>query len=415
MPKVAVKTKSVSVVKTRPASALKLSKKPSVKADIKVDKKVDKKVDIKVDEMTELQKEVKEKTPKKVLSMEELLRQNPITPPKKGKIIDAKIIELSKKGILFDIGWKSYAVLGNIEAQQLGTYLPYLKDGDIVPVKIVVEEAKDGFPVVSMQSFFEKGKWNILETKFKSEEEIEVMCGEYGKGGVFIDFMGIRGVIPKIQITEEYIRNPEKLIGQKIKVKVLEVDREKNRLVVSQKASVLGISYKEITGKFNEIKEGEIYKAKVIGFSDFGVFCEVNMIEGLIHISEISWEKVVDPKKYFKVGKTIDVVVVEKNPENLKLNLSIKRLAHDPWIGIEARYPMDKVIQGEIVRKEKYGYIVRLEPGVEGLIHVSKVTGAEGENLDIDKNVPVYIEKIDTKNRRISLILTRFDKPVAYR
>ncbi len=353
------------------------------------------------------------KTTKAPQSMDDLLSSKVVSPPRKGEIIDAKIIDLSKKGILFDIGWKSYAVLGNIEAQELGSYLPYLKVGDSVPVRVVVEEAKDGFPVVSMRSFFEKGKWDILEEKHNNEDEIEVIAGDYGKGGVFIEFMGIRGVIPKIQLTEDLLKEPEKLSGQKIKVKVLEVDREKNRLVVSQKASALNISYKDVRKKFDEIKVGEKYPAKVIGFSDFGAFCEVNKIEGLIHISEISWQKVTDPRKHLKVGDKVDVVVVEKNEDNLKLNLSIKRLEKDPWEDLDGRYPKDKEIKGTVIRKERYGYIVRLEPGIEGLIHVSKLEGVD--ELEIGKEITVYIEKIDTKHRRISLVLGLEEKPVMYR
>src|SRR3989344_269537 len=129
------------------------------------------------------EKPVKTALPKKALSMAELLKTQPLTPPRKGDIIQAKIVEMNKKGILFDIGWKSYAVLGNIEAHELGSYSPYLHSGDSVPVKVVVEEAKDGFPVVSMRSFFENGKWHILSEKHNNEEEIEVLCGEYGKGG----------------------------------------------------------------------------------------------------------------------------------------------------------------------------------------------------------------------------------------
>lgn len=362
---------------------------------------------------TSAAKETKKAPKTKALTMDDLLGSQALQPPRKGVIVDAKIVDLSKKGILFDIGWKSYAVLGNVESQQLGSYLPYLKVGDSVPIKVVVEEAKDGFPVVSMKSFFEQGKWDILEEKHENEEEIEVVAGDYGKGGVFIEFMGIRGVIPKIQLTEDFIKTPEKLSRQKIKVKVLEVDREKNRLVVSQKASALGISYKDVKKKFSAIKIGDKLKAKIIGFSDFGAFCEINEIEGLIHISEISWQKVTDPRKHLKVGDEVDVVVVEKNESNLKLNLSIKRLEKDPWEDVDKRFPKDKELKGEIVRKERYGYIVRLEPGIEGLIHVSKLEGVD--ELEIGKEMTVYIEKIDMKHRRISLVLALEEKPVLYR
>ncbi len=345
--------------------------------------------------------------------MEALLQKQKPQKIKKNQEVDAKIVSISKKGATFDVGGKAYAVLGEKEVKEITTYLPYLKVGDVVRAKIISEESKNGFPVVSLKKFFEKGKWEILKEKQEKEEEIEVVCGEYGKGGVFVDFMGIRGVIPKIQLTETYINAPEKLTGQKIKVKILEVDKDKNRLVVSQKAAVLKISQKELRSKFEKIIEGEVYKARVLGVSDFGVFCEVDGVEGLIHISEISWEKVVSAADYVKPGELIDVVVVEKNPTDLKLNLSLKRLKKDPWEKIEEKYPKDKEVEGEIVRKEKYGYFVRLEPGVEGLIHISKLTG--DENLEIGKKIKAFVERINVKNRRMSLVLPQKEKPVTYR
>lgn len=345
--------------------------------------------------------------------MEQLLSKHAVQPVRQGEERDTKIIKLSRKGVMFDLGAKAYAVLGDREVKQLATYLPYLKEGDTVKVRVIAEESREGYPVVSMQTFFDKGKWHILEEKKENEEEIEVICGEYGKGGVFIDFMGIRGVIPKIQLTQDFIDHPEKLVGQKIKVKVLEVDETKNRLVVSQKASALGISQKELRAKFDQIELQKTYKAKVLGASEFGIFCEVDGVEGLIHISEISWEKVSDASSYVRPGDEIDVMVVEKNQNDLKLNLSIKRLTEDPWSSIEEKYPKDKEVEGEIIRKEHYGYFVRLEPGIEGLIHVSKLSG--DENFEIGQKTKVFVERVNKKDRKMSLVLPTTGKPLMYR
>lgn len=345
--------------------------------------------------------------------MEALLAKNAIPYLRKGEEIEGRIIAISKKGMIFDIGAKAHAVLGDKELKEISTYLPYLKEGDKMHVRVISEESREGFPVVSMRKFFNKGKWEILEEKKEKEEEIEVICGEYGKGGVFIDFMGIRGVIPKIQLTDAYIEHPEKLRGQKIKVKVLEVDQTKNRLVVSQKASVFKISHKERKGKFDKIKISGKYKAKVLGVSEFGIFCEVEGIEGLIHISEISWEKVSDISGFTKPGEIIEVMVVEKNKEDLKLNLSIKRLSTDPWDLIEKKYPKDKEVEGEIVRREKYGYFVKLESGIEGLIHVSKLT--PGKEPKMGQKIRAFIERVDKKARKLSLVLPQKAKPVTYR
>jgi len=345
--------------------------------------------------------------------MEALLNKENISNIQQGSEMDAKILKLSRKNVLFDVGAKALAVLGEKELKEISTYLPYIKEGDTVHVRIIADESREGFPVVSLRKFFNKGKWSILEEKKKNEEDIEVICGEYGKGGVFVDFMGIRGVIPKIQLTQDYLEDPSKLEGQKIKVKVLEVDEAKNRLVVSQKAAFLQISQKELKKRFEKIKLDEVYDAKVLGVSEFGIFCEVDGVEGLVHISEISWEKVTNASVYVKPGDVIKAIVVEKNEDDLKLNLSIKRLENDPWSEIEKKYPKEKEHEGEIVRKERYGYFVRLEPGVEGLIHVSKLTGEE--NFEIGQKVKVFIERISDKDRRMSLVLPQTEKPVFYR
>ncbi len=345
--------------------------------------------------------------------MELLLAKKPLPSIKKGQIVKAKIVSLAKKRALFDIGGKTYAVLGSQELRDLSLFQPYLKEGQVVEARVIAEESREGYPVVSLRNFFDKGRWEILKEKKEKEEEIEVIAGEYGKGGVFVDFMGIRGVIPKIQLTQEYINNPEKLEGRRIKVKVLEVDKSKNRLVVSQKAAALKLSRKELKERFDKIKVGKKYKANVISVSEFGIFCEIDKVEGLVHISEISWEKVEDPSKYAKPGDIIDVIVTEKNEKDLKLNLSMKRLEKDPWEGIEKRYPKDKEVEGVVVRKERYGYFVKLEKGVEGLVHISKIP--PGTKLKIGEKIKVYIEKLDTKRRKLSLLLEQTKKPVTYR
>lgn len=345
--------------------------------------------------------------------MEELMKKSSSSSLKKGETMQAKIVSLNRKKVVFDVGAKSHAVLGDQEIKELVTYMPYLKEGSEVPVRIIADESRDGYPVVSLKSFFEKGKWDILKDKKEKEEDIEVVAGESGKGGVFVEFMGIRGVIPKIQLAAEYMSSSDKLQGQKVKVKVLESDPEKNRLVVSQKAATLNLSHKKQKIAFDAIQVGDTYKAKVLGVSEFGIFCEVKGIEGLIHISEISWEKVSSAADFVRVGETIEVYVTEKNERDMKLNLSLKRLTKDPWEDAEEKFAKDKEFTGVIIRKERYGYFVKLDTGVEGLIHVSKISPSD--NLELGKEVKVYIEKVDKKERRISLILTQSDKPVFYR
>lgn len=347
--------------------------------------------------------------------MTQLLDQSDKKQPSLQKNVEmnATIVAISKSSAWFDIGGKALAVLGQRETKEISTYLPYLQVGGSIQVRIISPESRDGHPVVSLSRFFDTGKWKILADKKAAEESIDVICGEYGKGGLFVDFMGVRGVIPKIQLLPEYMDSPEKLTGQKIKVRVLEVDEQKNRLVVSQKAVMSTMSSKDLANQFDAIEVGKTYEAHVLGTSEFGIFCEVMGVEGLIHISEISWEKVTDASAFVQPGQVIKVYVVEKNQGDMKLNLSLKRLTPDPWAQIEEKYPKDKLLEGEIVRQERYGYFVRLAPGVEGLVHVSKLRGSE--NLQVGQKIQVYVERINTGERRMSLVLPDVQKPLMYR
>jgi ribosomal protein S1 len=355
-----------------------------------------------------------EKATKEPTSMAQLLELTQNLPKiKRGDTVNGTIVSISKKEAMFDINWKTNAILISPETKELPTFLPYLKAGQTVPVRIVSMEARAGFPVVSLQGFFEKGKWEILEENYKKEELIEVTVQGSGKGGLFIEVMGIRGVIPKIQLTHEYIKNQRKLFGKKVEIKILEVDRAKNRLVVSQKAAALGITQEKIENTFSKIKEGETKEARVIGFSDFGIFCEVDGIEGLIHISEISWKKVSDPRTFAKEGEVLKVMVLQKNEKDYKLTLSLKRLQEDPWEKIEEKYPKDREVEGEVIRKEPYGFFVRLEPGIEGLIHNSKIT--PDLDIEVGGKIKTYIERVDSKRRKMSLVPATTGKPLLYR
>ena len=347
-------------------------------------------------------------------SMDELLKLA-ISLPKlrRGDIVQGTIVTISRKEAFFDIGWKTNAILIQPETKELTTFLPYLKPGLKIAVRVVNTEAKAGFPVVSLQSFFEKGKWDILKEKFDKEEAVEVSVIGSGKGGLFIEVMGIRGVIPKIQLTQNYIQNPQQLFNSKIKVKILEVDREKNRLVVSQKAAALGITQSKLTESFDKIKEGDVYDCKVIGFSNFGIFCEVEGVEGLIHISEISWKKVSEPREYAHESEVLKAMVLQKNVRDYKLTLSLKRLQNDPWKDIEEKYPQDKEIKGTVIRKEPYGYFISLEPGIEGLIHNSKITPET--KIEVGKEIIAYVERIDKQHRKMSLVPATTEKPLLYR
>jgi len=223
------------------------------------------------------------------------------------------------------------------------------------------------------------------------------------------------GFIPGSQIGSGYDNDPERMLRKKVKVRVLEVDKEKNRLVFSERLVSEPDRVEEEEKMIEEIKVGKEFKAAVVRVEPFGIFVKVSLdklnLEGLVHISEISWEKVDNLSGLFKVGDKIKTLLISK--EEGRLQFSVKRLLPDPWKGIDKRYPKDKEIEGEVVRLANFGALVRLEAGVEGLVHVSKFTPET--KMVVGDKMKVYIESLDVERRKISLGLVLTQKPLIYK
>ena len=332
---------------------------------------------------------------------------------KKGEMLEGTIISKSSKEVLIDINKKSFGIIANWELSQVKDYIDSLKIGDKIVAQVVNPENDAGYIVLSVRKTSSEQRWVILSDKQKSGEDIEVVGLEVAKGGILVEWQTLRGFIPGTQLDSSFSSNPSLLIGKKIKVKVLEVDKAVNRLVVSQKAATLGISPSVLKEKLDKIKPNDVLKGKIAGIAPFGIFVDFDGIEGIVHISEIAWEKVENPSTLFKIGDNVEVLVLDVNKEESKLNLSIKRLTPDPWKNILDRYPPDSIVAGKVVRVAPFGIFVNLETGIEGLIHISKVpAGFEPKG---GESVECIVEKIDSAKRKISLTVVPKEKPVVYR
>lgn len=353
-------------------------------------------------------------------TMEELLSQTgyQFTSYKRGDQVTGTIISLSTKEILIDVGAKSYAQVGRKDLENIKDLIHSLKVGEKVTGTVILPENEFGYMVISLRNLGYEKKWEFLSEKLKEESEIEVRGLEVAKGGLLIEYAGIKGFIPASQL-DPTITDPAKLKGKKIKVKILELNKKNTRFVVSQKA----ITQKDLIHKqkkaLDQFEIGKKYQAKVTGIADFGVFVTVPVekekveIEGLVHISEIAWEKVEDTHQYAKVGDKIMVMVIGIDKNAGRLNLSIKQLTPDPWKDIEKKYKVEQEIIGEITRISAFGAFVKLENGVEGLIHISKIP-PEVELKEKEKTQCI-IETIDPLKRKISLSLVHKGKPIGYR
>jgi len=352
-----------------------------------------------------------------ILTMEELLKQEGVEliGLKKGQEVRGKIAVIKGKSIYIDIGAKTDAVVAGKEFEFVKDYVADLKVGDEIEVQVKSPENDKGQILVSIRGAASGYGWNYFAEKAKSGGEVTVFGKELNRGGtVVIAPFGFYGFIPGSQIGSKYDSDPEKLVGKKVKVKVLEVDQTKNRLVFSERLVSEPGKVGEETNAIEKLEIGEVFEAEVVRVEPFGIFVKVSIekegvklnLEGLVHISEISWEKVENVAAMFRAKDKMSVKLINKSDG--RLQFSLKRMTDDPWGKIEEKYAKDKEVSGTVVRLANYGALVRLEPGVEGLVHISKL-GTSTELKEGDK-VEVYIESIDVAKRKISLGLVVSDK-----
>lgn len=351
-------------------------------------------------------------------SMEELLAQTKteIKGYKKGEMVKGRISAIKNKAIYIDIGGKTDGIVAERELSAVKSYVESLKIGDEVEVRVQAPENDRGQILLSLKGAASGFGWNLFEEKMKTDGEVEVLGRELNRGGVVVVApFGFLGFIPGSQIGFKYNHDPENMLRKKILVKVLEVDQDKNRLVFSERLVSEPEKVQEEEKKVQEIKVNQEFVANIVRVEPFGLFVKVEKdglnLEGLVHISEVSWEKVDDLQRLFRIGKEVKVVLISK--EDSRLQFSVKRLLPDPWEGIAKRFGIDKEVEGEVVRVANFGILVRLEPGIEGLIHVSKLT--PDSKLNVGDKVKVYVESLDVERRKISLGMVLSKKPLIYK
>ena len=362
------------------------------------------------------------KTPE---SMEDLLEMTgyELHGLKKGQEVNATITDKSKRSVFFDIGAKTEGILIEKEMEHVKDYIDFLKEGDTVKTVVVSPENEKGQILLSLRKAAMKWKWELFTRYLDTEEAIEVRGLDINRGGMIARVLNVHGFIPVSQFGRQWIGKLDQLYNKVFPVKIIEVDEEKNRLIFSEKA----VSESEVIEKQQQLledaKSGEVYKGEVSGVMPFGIFVRVfltdedkesgTFLDGLVHISEISWEKVTDVSKLYEVDQELDVQVIDVDKNSGKLNLSVKRLTANPWDDIASSLPVETKTKGSITRLAPYGAFVKLEQGIEGLIHISKIPS--DADLKVGDEVDVYIESIDTDHHRISLGLVLSAKPVGYK
>jgi len=372
------------------------------------------------DQASSLKRPTSKSTPQ---TMEELLAATGyvIKGFKKGEVLEGKITRVSPKEILINIGGKTDGVVIDRELESYRETLQTLKPGDKVTAQVIVAENDRGQAVLSLrQSIFEK-RWKELSDHQKSGEFVDVVLKDAVRGGMLVEYSGLRGYIPQSQFDGSLNKQLDKIVGRRMQVKVMEVDQPSNRLIFSQRAVVEGEALLKQKELLSTITVGDTVESTVTGIVPFGAFAKFTVekegvkheIEGLIHISEIAWEKVEDPGEYFKQGDTVKIKIIGIDANSGKVTLSLKQLLPDPWEHVLDMFEKDSQVKGKVSRVSPYGVFVTLSPGVDGLIHVSKI--APGEEPKVGDEVTVTIEDIQPDKRKIGLSMSLTEKPIGYR
>ena len=355
-------------------------------------------------------KKVSEKK-KFATSMEELLaKSDSLKTLRQGESIEGIVTEISKKMVLLDIGAKTEGMVVDREYEGAYEIIREMKVGDKVKAIVISQENDRGQILLSLRRAATDKSWDHFVQMMEADSVLIVRGLEVNKGGLIVRADNARGFIPSSQFAKGLQGKLEELVNRPIKVKIIEVDREKNRLIFSERHVSEAESLSKKADALQVITAGDLLEGTVSGVMPFGAFVTVKVpmgkdleaeLEGLVHISEISWEKVTNPHDFFKPGQAVKVQVLSVDQEAGKLNLSVKRLKPDPWKDVDKRYAFGSKHAGKVTRVEQFGAFVNFEPGVDGLIHISKIPA--GEEPVVDQKIDVYVETLDIDHRRMSL------------
>jgi len=328
---------------------------------------------------------------------------------RKGDIVEGKVIKIAENEVVVDFGGKSEGIVPLNELSirnNLANPSELINIGDSLMLMVIKEENEEGQPVLSKKRADRILAWEKLEEAMQSKKELKAPVIEVVKGGVLVD-VGIRGFVPASLLERGYVEDLNEYLGKELRLRVIEIDKEKQRVVLSQKV-ILEEEYEQKKKElWEQLSVGQVKKGIVKRLTNFGAFVDIGGVEGLLHVSELAWERVNHPSDVLKEGQEIEVKIIGLDKENQKISLSLKELLADPWKTKIANYKENDVVIGKVLRTAPFGAFVELEPGLEGLVHISQLANRHvAKTEDAVKSgdeVKVKILKIDEDNKKISL------------
>jgi small subunit ribosomal protein S1 len=335
-----------------------------------------------------------------------------------GEVIDGTIMRIDKDGILVDIGGKAEGV---VPVREMQSYTPEnresLKVGDELLVFVLQAEDKEGFAILSIDKARQEKSWRYLEHLHESGDIVSAQVVNYNKGGLLVDLEGIRGFVPASQVAG-ISRSPDsqkqsdmaRMVGKNLELKVIELNRNRNRLILSERQAARDVREEKKGELLSSLKEGDICSGRVSSICDFGAFVDIGGADGLVHLSELSWGRVKHPGEVLQVDQEVQVYILSVDYERRRIALSIKRTRREPWETVIERYQLGQIVEGTITQLAPFGAFACIEDGVEGLIHISELGGDGHVNhpRDVVKEgdtIQVRIIRIDPTRKRMGLSL----------
>ena len=366
-----------------------------------------------------------EETMENLPSMADLLdaEEYNVDLPQRGEIRTGMIASVSPSQILVSIGAKSEGVIAGRALDDISPEVrATLEAGQEIEVYVMSPEDKHGNVVLSYTRAAEVKAWELVDDMLKSEEVYDGKVSGYNKGGLLVDVNGLRGFVPASQVSA--VRRsmavgatPEqrwgKMQGESIAVRIIEVDRERRRLILSERAAGNESRQSIKERVIEDLEVGKTYTGRVTSLANFGAFVNINGADGLVHLSEISWERVKHPNEVLEVGQEVEVKVISIDEDKKRIGLSIRQLQNDPWKSRIDKFQVGQLIEGKITRLTKFGAFAQLEGDIEGLIHVSEISDQRVEHpkeeLKEGDVVILRIIRIESDRRRIGLSMRKVD------
>lgn len=329
---------------------------------------------------------------------------------KKGDVITGHVVQVNENEVMVDVGGKSEGIipLSELSISRVEDPSAVVQPGDEIKVQVIKVEDEEGHPILSKRRVDRRRAWEKLEEAFGKGTEIEGTGLEVVKGGLLVD-VGLRGFVPASLVDIGYVENLEEFVGKSLLLKVIELDKSKNKIVLSRKAILEEELERKRQRTWDELEEGQERDGVVRRLTDFGAFVDIGGVDGLLHVSEISWGRVDHPSDILSEGQEIKVKVLNVDRDKERVSLGLKQLAENPWNRAEEKYPVNSIVKGKVLRTTPFGAFVEIEPGVEGLVHISQLAEEHVEKTEdvvsVGDEIEVKVLGVDSEAQRMSLSL----------